>query len=130
MPTIELYHSILQKWNTKFIEHMISYIGIPIGYKIKSMRIHLFSSQKRLQIFMVSNNPNVLMITSREKEILTLIVEEYTSKEIAQNLFLSQHTVISHRKNMMKKYHLKNTAGLVRLAFEIGVCKVGTMTNV
>jgi len=70
------------------------------------------------------------MITSREKEILTLIVEEYTSKEIAQNLFLSQHTVISHRKNMMKKYHLKNTAGLVRLAFEIGVCKVGTMTNV
>jgi len=70
------------------------------------------------------------MITSREKEILTLIVEEYTSKEIAQNLFLSQHTVISHRKNMMKKYRLKNTAGLVRLAFEIGVCKVGTMTNV
>jgi len=63
-------------------------------------------------------------MTLREKEILVLIANEYTSKEIARDLFLSPHTVDSHRKNIMKKYKLKNTAGLVRLAFETGICKV------
>ncbi len=64
-------------------------------------------------------------ISLREKEILTLIAHEYTAKEIANMLYLSPHTVISHRKNLLTKMNAKNTAGLVRRAFEMGVLQLG-----
>ena len=60
-------------------------------------------------------------ITRREKEILHLIVEEYTTDEIAQKLFIGKTTVISHRKSLLRKLNAKNTAGLVKTAFEFGL---------
>lgn len=63
-------------------------------------------------------------ISNREKEVLTLISSEYTTKEIASTLYLSCHTVVSHRKNLMIKLAVKNTAGLVRRGFEMGVLKI------
>ena len=57
-------------------------------------------------------------ITKREKEILNLIVEGYTSAEIAEILFISTRTVETHRSNLMSKLELKNTAALVRYAIE------------
>ena len=54
-------------------------------------------------------------LTRREKEILTLILEELTTVEIAEKLFLSPKTVETHRLNMMQKLNVKNTAGLVKL---------------
>lgn len=60
-------------------------------------------------------------ISLREKQVLRLIAFENTSKEIADQLCISDHTVISHRKNMCEKLHVRNTAGLVRRAFELGL---------
>jgi len=60
-------------------------------------------------------------ITEREAQILNLISFEYTSKEIASSLFISTHTVDSHKKNLKIKLKVKNTAGLVRKGFELGV---------
>ena len=60
-------------------------------------------------------------ITDRELEILQLIAMENSSKEIAQRLFISPHTVITHRKHLMEKMGVKNTAGLVRVGFEVGI---------
>ena len=57
-------------------------------------------------------------LTRREKEILQLIIEEYTNAEIAQKLFLSLSTVETHRKNLLSKVGARNTAGLVRIAIE------------
>ncbi len=57
-------------------------------------------------------------ISKREKEILRLIIKENTTKEIAAQLFIGQSTVETHRKNLLKKLRVKNTAGLVRLAYE------------
>ena len=57
-------------------------------------------------------------LTRREKEILTLITEELTTEDIAKKLFISPTTVISHRKSLMRKLNAKNTAGLVRAAYE------------
>jgi DNA-binding NarL/FixJ family response regulator len=57
-------------------------------------------------------------ITKREREILKLIVEGYTSSEIAKILFISTRTVETHRSNLMNKLELKNTAALVRFALE------------
>lgn len=60
----------------------------------------------------------VRQITKREREILKLIVEGYTSPEIAKILFISTRTVETHRSNLMNKLELKNTAALVRFALE------------
>jgi len=60
-------------------------------------------------------------ISHREKEILHLVAHEQTTNEIATQLYISYHTVISHRKRLMEKLDVKNTAGLVRRAFELGI---------
>ena len=55
-------------------------------------------------------------LSRREKEILKLIIEELTTAEIAEKLFISIGTVETHRHNMMNKLGVRNTAGLVRVA--------------
>ena len=58
------------------------------------------------------------VLTPREKEILGLIAEGYTNPQIAEKIFLSQFTVDSHRKNLLAKLNVKNTASLIRFAVE------------
>ncbi len=62
-------------------------------------------------------------LTPREKDILRLIVNEYSNQEIAENLFLSLRTVENYRLNLSLKLEVKNTAGLVRKAIELGLLK-------
>ena len=57
-------------------------------------------------------------LSRREKQVLTLIVEEYTTSEIAEKLFISFGTVETHRRNLLLKLGARNTAGLVRTALE------------
>ncbi len=52
------------------------------------------------------------ILSMREKEILTCVVKGQTNKEIAQTLFLSTHTVITHRRNIVRKLEIHSTAGL------------------
>ena len=60
-------------------------------------------------------------LTKREREILKLIAEGFKSKEIADYLCISVHTVETHRSTLMKKLNLHNTAALVALAIEKGL---------
>jgi DNA-binding CsgD family transcriptional regulator len=71
--------------------------------------------------------PNPLKISRREKQVLQLIAHEKTSKEIAEQLYISDHTAISHRKNLMAKLKVKNSAGLVRRGFELGILELTPM---
>lgn len=57
-----------------------------------------------------------ITISDREIEIIQLIAEGYTNQQIAEKLFLSAHTVNTHRKNIMSKLGVKNTAGIVMYA--------------
>lgn len=52
-------------------------------------------------------------ITDREKEVLRLILKEYTNKEIAEALYISSRTVEAHKRNLIEKTGSKNIAGLV-----------------
>jgi DNA-binding NarL/FixJ family response regulator len=52
------------------------------------------------------------LLSSREKEVLICVVKGMTNKTIAKTLFLSTHTVISHRRNISKKLEIHSTAGL------------------
>lgn len=59
-----------------------------------------------------------LPITKREMEILKLISNGMTNQEIAEKLFISVRTVESHKSHIMQKLDIKNTAGLVKFAFQ------------
>ncbi len=62
-------------------------------------------------------------LTKREKEILRLISEGKTTSDIAEMLFISTHTVDTHRKNLLAKLDVKNVAGLVKYAIEYGITR-------
>jgi len=60
-------------------------------------------------------------LTVREKEVLKLIVAEHTTQEIADKLFISFRTAENHRYSILQKLDVKNTAGLVKLAMQMGL---------
>ncbi len=63
-------------------------------------------------------------LTKREIEILTLIANEYSNPEIAKELFISIRTVDTHRRNLLEKLDVKNTAGLVKHAVKFGLIDI------
>jgi len=64
-----------------------------------------------------------VIFSKRELEILKLLADEFTTQEIADKLFISFHTVESHRRNMLTKAGTKTTTGLVRFAAEHGLLR-------
>ncbi len=60
-------------------------------------------------------------LTKREIEVLKLIADELKNHEIAEALFVSTRTVDTHRRNLLQKLNVKNTAGLVRYAVKAGI---------
>lgn len=71
-------------------------------------------------------NPSVTtsskdFLTPREREILQLVAESFSTKEIAQKLNISVKTVDNHRTNLMRKLDLHNVASITRYAMQIGL---------
>ena len=64
---------------------------------------------------------DIPQLTPRELQILRLIGEEFTNGEIAEKLFISGNTVFTHRKNLLSKLNVRNTAGLIRNASQFGL---------
>ena len=79
-----------------------------------------FSSEvgEALQSYQRTPKTELPALSSREKEILGLIAEGYTNPQIAEKIFLSPFTVDSHRKNLLAKLNVKNTATLIKFAVE------------
>ena len=63
----------------------------------------------------------VSLLSPREKEVLKLIADEYSSGEIAEMLYISERTVERHRANLMEKLQVHNLASLVRMAIKYGL---------
>ena len=71
-----------------------------------------------------SNNP----LSPREREVLQLISEGRTSKEIAKTLGISETTVKTHRNHIMEKIDIHDTAGLTRYAIRLGLIQLNSVT--
>ena len=65
---------------------------------------------------LIDEENGIKSISSREKEVLKLVAEGHSSKQIADILFISSHTAISHRKHLIEKFKVKNTAQLIKKA--------------
>lgn len=68
--------------------------------------------------------PPLELISNREIEIIKLISQEYTTQEIAKVLYISKSTVETHRSNILGKLKVKNSAGIVRKGFELGLIAI------
>ena len=75
-----------------------------------------FLSQEAVSTILKNEDSKIPVITRREKEVLLLIAEGLTNHEIGDKLFISTTTVDTHRKNLMAKFEVKNTAALIRMA--------------
>ncbi|PBI84777.1 Oxygen regulatory protein NreC [Flavobacterium sp. ACN2] len=76
-----------------------------------------FTNSSRIE----KQSSHITELSSREKEILVLIAQEYNTAEIAEKTFISLNTVNTHRRNLLSKLNAKNTAGLVKYAVENGL---------
>lgn len=76
-----------------------------------------FSKDESIHESSYINKSSAVVLSNREREILKLICEEYSSSQIAEKLFVSVSTVDTHRQNMMIKLGVSNTVGLVKYAF-------------
>lgn len=64
---------------------------------------------------------NAAELSEREKEIIQCLANGMNTKSISNALFISEHTVKTHRRNIMHKLHVKTSAELVHLASEQGI---------
>ena len=78
-------------------------------------------SQAVVQAFLSKDDLPDRPLSDREREVLQLVAEGKTTKEIATLLKISVNTAESHRSNLMEKLHIHDTAGLVRYALRNGV---------
>jgi len=94
-------------WAVRTVASGKTYLSSPISEIVVESVINPHATQDKDPLSSLS---------PREKEILQLIAEEYTSGEIAKMLFISEKTVEKHRAKLMEKLNVRNLAGLVRLA--------------
>ena len=84
----------------------------------------IYLSDEAAKVLRKSKEEGRPIITSREKEVLELIAAGLTNNEIAVRLFISSTTVDTHRKNLLAKLSARNTAELVKLAFNYKIIAI------
>lgn len=70
-------------------------------------------------------NTTLVIVSKREQEVLQLMSKGLTVKEIAHALYLSTHTIISHKKNLIEKLEARNSIELVVKAIRLNVIDIG-----
>ncbi len=113
---------------------IIYIINTPLPEDSPSHQISIFDSKNKLtdkislhlQKFKRNNQPEneTEELTPREKLILKHVALGYTNKEIGAKLYISTHTVISHRKNITRKLDIKTVSGLTIYAILNGIIKM------
>lgn len=84
---------------------------------VQQGKIYLSSDVNKLLITNIDNPVKGKLLTDREREILKLIAKEFTNKKIAEELFISERTVETHRKNIFKKTGTNSLVGLMKFAY-------------
>jgi len=79
-----------------------------------------------VQASLLRRQPVYPSLTKREREVLELLAEGLCAKEIAQSLFISETTVITHKKNLKNKFKVKNTVELISKVYNLNEQAAGS----
>ncbi|HCM75052.1 MAG TPA: DNA-binding response regulator [Cytophagales bacterium] len=85
--------------------------------EVAAGKVFLSNDINKLLIVNLQNPDEGKLLTDREREIVKLIAKEYTNKQIAEELFISERTVETHRKNIFKKTGTNSLVGLIKFAY-------------
>jgi len=107
---------ILKSSASTILKEAISKVALGGSYFEESLDSEIDNNHYFIDDFMKK-----FQLTRREVEIIRMIEKELTSKEIGDNLFISEFTVGTHRKNIMRKLDVKNIAGLMKIAQQFGI---------
>jgi len=97
-------------------DHVLVVFQLPVCTDTMGKQFMSFEAAAMMR----KNEEKTIVLTRREKEVLELVGEGLTNGEIADKLFIGITTVISHRKNILEKFKVNNTAVLIKKAFEGG----------
>jgi DNA-binding NarL/FixJ family response regulator len=86
-------------------------------HEVQAGRMFLSSDINKMLIVNLQNPDEGRLLTDREREIVKLIAKEYSNKDIAEELFISERTVETHRKNIFKKTGTNSLVGLIKFAY-------------
>lgn len=121
----ELYESILCVMNggTYFCKHSFANFmkSMSNGNGHDGPQKELSHDEASNLVKSQTNKPTacaIFSITKREKQVLNLIANGLSSKQISMSLYIAVRTVETHRKNMMTKLGVSNTAGLIKIGYE------------
>jgi DNA-binding NarL/FixJ family response regulator len=104
-------------WAVRAVANGQTFLSSPISEMIDESAIHPHAA---------AESDPLSTLSPREKEILQLIAEEYTSAEIAKMLFITEKTVEKHRTKLIEKLNVRNLAGLVRWAVKYHLVDLDT----
>ena len=111
---------------TKDANHdMITSFGIytDVSHLTNSQEVHAHMSGPTIPEFRFSepSSPGKAKFTQRERQVISLLAEGMSSKQIANELFISKETVSTHRKNILRKSGTTNSSGLMAYIFKNGL---------
>ena len=89
--------------------------------KVYQGKKHFNQNVSDLMIESVTLHSDIQKLSGREQEVLELVAAGKTTKQIADLLFVSSRTVETHRRNILKKLEVQNTAELIRKATSLGL---------
>lgn len=84
---------------------------------VKNGKVYLSSDVNSMLMKGLNGVEEQKLLTDREREILKLIAKEYTNRQMAEELFISERTVETHRKNIFRKTGTNNLVGLIKFAY-------------
>jgi len=122
--SIKLIKSALEKGAQGYILKDASKAELLQAIITTSQRKNYFHPKINDQVFNYfrgKNTTSVDELSSREKEIIKCLADGNNTKAISAALFISEHTVKTHRRNIMHKLDVKTSAELIKLAFERGI---------
>lgn len=86
-------------------------------YEVRAGKIFLSNDINAMLVKSLHEPDEGKLLTAREREVLHLIAKEYTNKQIAEELFISERTVETHRKNIFRKTKTSSLVGLIKFAY-------------
>jgi DNA-binding NarL/FixJ family response regulator len=112
---------VLKNAGQEELLHAIKTVASGQQYLSPEISMNLLKKIQKSQEKNLSKDRAPGIISKRELEVLKLIAEGYTNAEIAEKLFSSKRTIESHRKNLLEKTQVKNSAALIKYAIIHGI---------